>query len=344
MQSLPPISGPLSLGELLDRSIRLYRKRFGTMLLTGAILVVPYAVLSGLLTGRVMTSYFGALQSLTAPPGSPDFVLQRVMPPVFSMFGGMMLVGLIGMVLLTLANLALIYHGVQGLHGNDLSIGDSYRRARQSFWPYVGMQILQTLALFGLVAAVMLFFLLAVGLISFGLYAGIERMAPDSGAGAGAGIFVLLICGYLIAVLAVMAPVFYLAARWFVAAPCLVVQRLGPVEALRAAWRLSKGYAWRCFGYLFLLSILGLVVASIPAAIVQQLILVFFPADLRFYTLGLSSALTSLFNLFWMPIYATASVLLYYDLRVRRESYDLTLRLEKLEAEVGAHDGGVVDQ
>jgi hypothetical protein len=50
---------------------------------------------------------------------------------------------------------------------------------------------------------------------------------------------------------------------------------------------------------------------------------------------GVSSGLGIIGGVLWAPLAAVAVVLLYYDLRVRKESYDLALRVERLEAEVG---------
>ena len=41
-----PLSGPMSVGDLLDRAFRLYRARFGVFLLTAAIFLGPVGVIS----------------------------------------------------------------------------------------------------------------------------------------------------------------------------------------------------------------------------------------------------------------------------------------------------------
>ena len=41
-----PLSGPMSVGDLLDRAFRLYRARFGVFLLTAAIFFFPAGIIS----------------------------------------------------------------------------------------------------------------------------------------------------------------------------------------------------------------------------------------------------------------------------------------------------------
>ena len=50
---------PLSIGDLLDWSLRIYRARFGKLVLTAAILLVPLGLVGGLLTGQTLTSSVG---------------------------------------------------------------------------------------------------------------------------------------------------------------------------------------------------------------------------------------------------------------------------------------------
>ena len=52
-----------------------------------------------------------------------------------------------------------------------------------------------------------------------------------------------------------------------------------------------------------------------------------------------STAIGSLFSVLWAPFNAGALVLLYFAFRVRKESYDLELRIDRMAAgldEVGA--------
>jgi hypothetical protein len=72
----PPFQTPLGLGQLLDRVFRLYRLRFGKLVLTAAIFFVPMGVLAALLLGVAMSSYFDLIfNAIDGPSLNEDAVL-----------------------------------------------------------------------------------------------------------------------------------------------------------------------------------------------------------------------------------------------------------------------------
>ena len=121
---------------------------------------------------------------------------------------------------------------------------------------------------------------------------------------------------------------------WGVGLPALLVERVGPFRSLGRGFDLVRGHWWRTFGILVLLFILnwllsypililfgglGFVAAFVP----------FFPTVVKgglFYVGAvLSSALL-------LPIFELGRTMIYLDLRVRNEAYDL----QRLAQEVAA--------
>ena len=49
---------------MLDRAFRLYRSRFGLFLLTGAVLIAPIAIVSGIFLARFFANYMQTLDML----------------------------------------------------------------------------------------------------------------------------------------------------------------------------------------------------------------------------------------------------------------------------------------
>jgi hypothetical protein len=92
-------------------------------------------------------------------------------------------------------------------------------------------------------------------------------------------------------------------------------------------------------GYLFLLGFFNFVVLGLPIGVVQMLMTFFLPAQLAGPATGLVMGLSYFMNILWYPLMVLAMVLLYFDLRVRTESYDLDLRISQLEADV--HNQGL---
>src|SRR5712691_4599839 len=108
---------------------------------------------------------------------------------------------------------------------------------------------------------------------------------------------------------------------------------MGPIAALGRAWRLSSGNRWRIFGIQVLLVILNLVLSVLIGGLFGGL------AAAGGQTgqpgqFGVSNIVQSLVNLastiVWAPVQWIAFTVLYYDLRVRKEAFDLQLAAEAL--------------
>lgn len=110
---------------------------------------------------------------------------------------------------------------------------------------------------------------------------------------------------------------------WILVMPAMFVENVGLGAALGRSWRLIQGRWWRTFLILFLMFILVEVVASALGAflfLAQTLLQIVISSYLA---LAISEAggiiVSSLVN----PILQIAIVLMYFDLRVRREGLDL---------------------
>jgi len=242
-----------------------------------------------------------------------------------------------------LVSLALTSQSISILHQKDQTLGQGLRVAWQRFWTYLLMNITRFLSIAIVSIGVLIVLFIVGGLLTFlasatlGLSGdfleGLEGAGPAGEAGF-IGLMILACCVYFIVIIIMLLPALYLSARWIVATPGIVEQEWKAVESLRESWRLTSGNSWRCVGYLLLLYLLSMVIISLPQGIIQQLLIVFLPPAMTEYAFVVSTALGSLFTVLWQPFYMAAVVLLYYDLRVRKESYDLELRLQQLEAEV----------
>lgn len=335
--STVPIPGPLSLGDLLDRSFRLYRARFGIFVGTAALFLVPMSIVSGLLTGTFITDYMDALMALGASSAAPsEDAAFRVFGGFASFAAGMFGLGVIGLILNGIVGLALTSQSMAALHGESLTVGQSVRRALSRFWPFVRLNILQSLAIFAATLGVLIplgiLIFLAVfvaGMIGIGV-GGIDEAG---GIIAMFGLGLLILCGYLLALVLVMLPTIYLSARWIVAMPVLMNDSGSARQALRRSWALTAGSVWRAVGYLVLLWLVSVLVIGAPVGFFQQILLITLPPSAMGVATSISTAVSSLFSVLWVPFNVGALVLLYYDLRVRKESYDLELRIEQMAAE-----------
>ena len=105
--------------------------------------------------------------------------------------------------------------------------------------------------------------------------------------------------------------------------PVVVLEKKGPMDSVKRAWALAKKRFWWYFGYLFLLGLLSLLVISGPVALIQFLFgSVLGDTSLLFRTIVGDTA-SSLLSAIFMPIRVAAITLMYFDLRIRYEGFDL---------------------
>ncbi len=107
---------------------------------------------------------------------------------------------------------------------------------------------------------------------------------------------------------------FYLLVIWFFAMPAVVIEGMGSIDALKRSRQLTLGSWWRLFGIGIVFTLLTLAV-WIPGGIVSA-ILLFINVKLFAIAVGAVTALA-------IPVYYVGSVLVYVDLRVRKEGYTL---------------------
>jgi hypothetical protein len=335
------ITGPLSIGDLLDRVFRFLRARFGVLMLTASSVLIPIGVLSALLTGRFMTGYWELIEFSATADDFAESDLPVLFGNMATLFGGVALIAIFTMLGTSVISLATTFHVERFLHGAPSTVAEGLRAALRRFWPMLGMQIVQALAI-GLATIIIM---IAIGILLFAAIAAFGLLSALT-FNADQGIFSMIlvvvavvaaVVGYVAFIILAMTPAAYLSARWVAAAPAIMLEQQGPVAALKRSWRLSKGHIWRCIGFVVLLTLFSSLVIGLPLSMAQQMAMVFMPAQISLVAM-LGTIAGYVASILYQPIYATGVALLYFDLRVRAEAYDVALRVAALEAEV-AQDG-----
>ena len=123
---------------------------------------------------------------------------------------------------------------------------------------------------------------------------------------AGSAILMLIIIGIPL--------FFYLLVVWFFAMPAVVIEGMDGIAALGRSRQLTRGSWWRLFGIgiVFVLLIMGIAIAG---GLVSAILLFVDPRAFAIAVVALGALVT--------PIYYAGSVLVYIDLRVRKEGYTL---------------------
>jgi hypothetical protein len=140
---------------------------------------------------------------------------------------------------------------------------------------------------------------------------------------------ILAFLGIVAGFIALIIPGIFLAVRWSVALPALLLERRGPVAALGRSWRLVKGFWWKVFGTLFVAYLLVFVLSLAIGGVVGFLLGVFTSVD-SLLGLTLQEAVGVVVEVFTLPFTAAVIVVLYTDLRVRKEGFDLALMADHI--------------
>ncbi|MGH8993954.1 MAG: hypothetical protein ACRDZ7_20785 [Acidimicrobiia bacterium] len=266
---------PLSVGEILDISLKIWRRHFLALARVVFFVVAPVQLLSTLLLASAIPD-----SDLFFDPGSFDTTTGE--PPPFSDFDGgdaAAFFAALGLVML-LSGLGFVLSSAAALRavtvaylGGTPDWKESLRLALHRLGPLVWLSILM-------------------------------------GVGLTVGFALCLVPGV------------WLAVGWSLALVALLAEEQSATGALRRSYRLVKGRWWATFGVLLIALLLNMVVdqiVSIPFAIGS----IFSPnSGLGF---GLSALANIISDVITTPFVAAVFVLVYFDLRVRKEGFDLAL-------------------
>jgi hypothetical protein len=125
--------------------------------------------------------------------------------------------------------------------------------------------------------------------------------------------------------------------------PVVVLEDQTAIGSIGRAWSLARRRFWPVLGYAFLLGLFSLIVVNGPAAVVNILLTQAFRSMGNASTfLALSSVvsglLTLVFSLLYFPLQMTAFTLVYFDLRVRTEGFDIALLTLQAEGTTDVSD------
>ncbi|MGE5925932.1 MAG: glycerophosphoryl diester phosphodiesterase membrane domain-containing protein [Gemmatimonadota bacterium] len=221
---------------------------------------------------------------------------------------------LVAFVLGSLASAATAYIISENYLGRPLDAGDALRRAV----PRMGDVMLLSLGVGFVVVIAALPSLLVIGAGSaFAVLGG----ASGGGASTGGGV-VLVLLG-----LALLAVPFAVFSGLSIATPALVLEDIRAGRAMSRSWQLTKGFRLRIVGLLFVVMVivllpmfaLGIIGGMVGSDESRAMAVVF-------------TAVIGVVSLIVTPLLYCVLTLLYYDLRVRKEGYDLEVLASELPA------------
>lgn len=283
---------PMNFGEILDGALVMYRRHFGLFFKLAAVLLSVPALLF---------VYFGARWqgALTTPTENSGAVLLSSLlwlVPILILY-------LLGSLVLTAGTVRIISDSYLG---RIPRLQDALALGLSKVWALVGVGLgkgtIVVLAGFGSAIVVGLLTVIARS-------AGVGGVLLIFAAGvAGAWFVVYVLCGY------------------GVTTPVVVLEELGSsFDSFRRSWELTRGFRGKVFGLgatgILLFSALPNWILSVPAALTK----------LTMPGLSIAlSALATIVPVILAPAFSAVITLMYYDLRVRREAFDLQVLGQRL--------------
>jgi hypothetical protein len=145
--------------------------------------------------------------------------------------------------------------------------------------------------------------------------------------------------GNALAFVLLIVPGVWLYPAWSVAVPALMIEGTGPFRSLGRSRRLVKGSWWRTAGVLLVTEILTLVVSGLIQGLLTGAALASGNPSVLF-AVAITTLAAIVAAVLLQPFTAAVIVVIYYDVRIRREGYDLELMAEQLGIEPASMPDG----
>lgn len=294
---------PLGITDILDETVDLYRSNFALLVGSAAIVYVPVFLLTSFLNN---------------PGASRSFDLYSAIIMIITLAAEAVVTG------------ALTYGISDSYLGRKSSIASCYKRILRSkiFWPFIGIVLLKSLITAGPLQVI-------------GVFAPSNPDPTLHGQDMMAYVINALVFGGL-------AFIFFI---WFVYASikllflesAFILEANGAFKSMKRSLHLTNGYYWKIFGVMLITLIViglvfGLIVGPVYGAYIGPEIM---GQKGTTGLLVLATLLMTVFGTLLVPIPSIIAILLYYDIRVRKEGYDLELLAGELDhktKEMSAHD------
>jgi hypothetical protein len=294
---------PMGIGELLDRSFRMMREYFWLFFL---IILIPQGI--WFLVGKGIQPLLGGMEG-------------REAPMAFGMgFGISAILAFVVFIILQFWAQGALIHAVSETYlGHTTSVGKSYGALRRLLGRLLGTLILLVILLMLVPALLGIFALFFVGLLS----------------AMGAGRVAVGILIFFVVVVAVWA-FFRLFLNWLLVDKVVVLEGIGWIKALKRSTELMKGRTepgfWKSNKMKAgLILLLGVLIGIGIELIFQAPGMIFgFILTGNLVVQTVTEILSIVGKTLTTTFTATAMILYYYDIRLRKEGFDLKMMAENL--------------
>lgn len=289
---------PMNISEIIDAVFRLYRANLWLFAAVAAVIQIPYQLLLTFVQGQ-SGSLTRALSSLPSGARNSHHVQLLFLTYWHGSGLAVLALALFGLLALPLDLAAMTSAGAERYQGRPTSLQLAFQVARRRWLPLMGVFLLMILILIGAIFALAIVgTLLTVVLKALGV------------------LLLVLLC--LTAVTAgIIASV-----RLIVTIPVVVLEPAGPLQAMQRSWSLIRGHSWFVIGVVLVLTLIvgfsGLVlgvIAGLLAALAGGVATV--PGHV------ITAATSLVISVLFAPVTSLGVMLLYFNLRGRKEGSEL---------------------
>jgi hypothetical protein len=314
MASSPLELRPRNPIDLIDGSVRLYRRHFGTLLGISAVLLVPFGV-----TYTIGFFFYykalGPMMQIGQVPPDANIDLPALIAALVFLVSALLLI--VAVEPLSQGALALAIS--EEYLGREIGVWEAYRRVV----PYWGSLFLVGIV-FGLVTVFGPLVGAALG-AGGGLAVGAVALPQAGPLAAGIGGVVGALAGM---------PLSFLFFTWFVLyKQTMVLGNARGMDSLQRARALVTGHGWHVFATL-LLTLVAVTIATYvlaaPVSVGAAVIAMSRPQFLIHAQL-LAQCMSHIVNVLLGPVFMIVQTLTYYDLRIRKEGFDLQMMAAAIE-------------
>jgi hypothetical protein len=152
------------------------------------------------------------------------------------------------------------------------------------------------------------------------LFTAVTALLALAGAGAAAvGMLIVLLIGWLVFLV-------FVYIRLSLGVQALILERISPWAAVRRSWRLTARSFWRIVGFYLVIAIVSAIVSQILDSL-TGLVVGAAPLATEAAVQALASGVVGIFT---SPFLLILLTLVYYDIRIRREAFDLEMLAQSL--------------
>ncbi|MEM7332205.1 MAG: hypothetical protein AAF490_08940 [Chloroflexota bacterium] len=280
---------PLSMGQLLDRAIRLYRNNFWTFTGIVALTQIPATILNIILTVAIANYNAPEPTFGTSENEFLDaFLLGLGTVPPWSITASLA-IGFLGFLLTMFAYSGIIHSVAQNYLGKDVDLSSALGYASKNwlslFWPLV------LAFLFGFLIAIYWIFVPLLGWLT------------------GLGMFI-----------------FWGSAAAFLVIPIVILEKKRSFEAIARAWELGRKRFWWLILFNLILLAFSWIIIQGPSLLIATAVSQFGGFGLvSIESQIIQQIVNTLLSAIYLPLQLTCYTLMYFDLRVRFEGLDLSL-------------------